>query len=113
MDCIFCKIVKHEIPAKIIYQDEDMIAFDDINPKAPTHKLIVPRKHISTLNDLTEEDTQLMGKLMQAIQKLAKQLGIAEAGYRTVINCNKGGGQLVYHLHIHLLGGRSMTHDMG
>lgn len=113
MDCIFCKIIKQEIPAKIIYEDENIIAFDDINPKAPTHKLIVPRKHLATLNDADANDTQLLGQLLQVAQKLAKQLNIAEQGYRTVINCNAGGGQIVFHLHVHLLGGRAMTTSLG
>lgn len=113
MDCIFCKIIKQEIPAKIIYEDENVIAFDDIHPKAPIHKLIVPRKHIATLNDADANDTELLGQLLQVTRKLAKQFDTAEPGYRTVINCNAGGGQVVFHLHVHLLGGRTIMNSLG
>ena len=105
MNCLFCRIINGEAPANIIYQDQDVIAFDDIYPKVPEHKLIVPRKHIATINDLSAEDMDLMGKMTLVAQKLAKDLNIAESGYRIVINCNKDGGQMVYHLHMHLLGG--------
>lgn len=107
-DCIFCKIIDNEIPAKIVYQDEHVIAFPDIHPKAPQHILIIPRKHISTLNDLTEEDTLLVGHIMQTAKKIAIDLNIAESGYRVLLNCNEGGGQAVFHIHLHLLGGRTM-----
>lgn len=112
-DCLFCKIVSAEIPAKIIYQDEHVIAFDDIHPQAPQHKLIIPRKHIATLNDIDVDDTWLMGHLLQTAQHLAKQLETADVGYRVVMNCNKAAGQLVYHIHLHLLGGRSLTWPPG
>lgn len=113
MDCIFCKIIKQEIPAKFVYNDEHVVAFDDLYPQAPVHKLIVPRKHIATLNDLTAEDTQLMGHALQTAQKLAKELDIADSGYRVVNNCNAGGGQVIFHIHFHLLGGRTMTWPPG
>lgn len=113
MDCIFCKIVKQEIPAKIIYQDDQVIAFDDLRPRAPIHKLIIPRKHIATLNDMESGDTELMGHLLQTAKQLAKELNIDESGYRMVINCNAGGGQEVFHIHLHLLGGRQMTWPPG
>lgn len=113
MDCLFCKIATGEIPAKIIYQDDHIIAFDDISPKAQHHKVIIPRKHIATLNNLQEEDTNLMGRMIQSAVALAKELKIAEAGYRLVINCNEGGGQTVFHIHLHLLGGRQMTWPPG
>lgn len=113
MDCLFCKVVSGEIPAKMIYQDESVVAFDDINPQAPQHKLIIPRKHIATLNDLQAEDNELMGQLVQAAKTLAKQLNIAEDGYRLVMNCNPGAGQTVFHIHVHLLGGRRMTWPPG
>lgn len=106
MNCLFCRIVNGEVPANIIYQDEDIIAFDDIYPKAPQHKLIIPRKHIATINDLFIEDMSLMGKMTLVAQKLAKDLNIADSGYRISINCNKDGGQMVYHLHMHLMGGK-------
>jgi len=106
MNCLFCRIINGEVPANIIYQDQDIIAFDDIYPKAPEHKLIIPRKHIATINDLSVEDMSLMGKMTLVAQKLAKDLNIAESGYRISINCNKDGGQMVYHLHMHLMGGK-------
>lgn len=106
MNCLFCRIINGEVPANIIYQDQDIIAFDDIYPKAPEHKLIIPRKHIATINDLSIEDMSLVGKMTLVAQKLAKNLNIAESGYRIMINCNKDGGQIVYHLHMHLLGGK-------
>jgi histidine triad (HIT) family protein len=108
MDCIFCKIVKQEIPATIVYQDGHVIAFDDLYPKAPIHKLIIPRKHIATLNDIENADTELMGRLFQVAKQLAKELNLDNSGYRTVMNCNSGGGQEVFHIHLHLLGGRQM-----
>lgn len=108
-DCLFCKIIAKEIPATILYEDDQVIAFDDIHPKAPCHKLIIPRKHITTLNDLTPEDNSLAGHMLQVVQELAKKLQIAEPGYRVAINCNAGGGQVIYHLHFHLLGGRPMS----
>lgn len=113
MDCLFCKIIKGEIPAKIIYQDDNVVAFEDINPQAPHHKLIVPKKHIATLNDLQPEDNELVGQIYQAAKHLAKELGIAESGYRVVMNCNRGAGQTVFHIHAHLLGGRQMLWPPG
>lgn len=113
MDCLFCKIAKEEIPAKIIYKDDLVMAFDDINPQGPHHKIIIPFKHIDTLNDLTAADENLAGHMLQVAANLAKQLNIAEEGYRVVMNCNKGGGQTVYHIHAHLIGGRSMTWPPG
>jgi histidine triad (HIT) family protein len=109
-DCIFCKIARSEIPAKLVYQDEQVLAFPDINPKAPQHLLIIPRRHIATLNDLSEkeEDTRLAGHILQVAKRLALELGIAESGYRVLMNCNEGGGQAVFHIHLHLLGGRIM-----
>jgi histidine triad (HIT) family protein len=105
--CIFCKIVAGAIPNTPIFEDEHLIVIDDINPAAPVHKLIIPKKHIATLNDLNAEDTLLMGHLLVTAAKLASTLGIAEDGYRLVENCNAGGGQTVYHIHMHLLGGRT------
>lgn len=113
MDCIFCKIAQKEIPATILYQDEQVIAFEDLHPRAPIHKLIIPRKHIATLNDLTKEDENLGGHMLYTAQQLAKQLNIAEDGYRVVMNCNKDAGQVVFHIHLHLLGGRSMNWPPG
>jgi len=113
MDCLFCKIIKSEIPAEIVYQDELILAFNDINPQAPEHKVIIPLKHIETLNDVQEEDNKLMGHMIQSAAKLAKDLGLAEDGYRLVINCNAGAGQSVFHIHAHLLGGRRMKWPPG
>lgn len=113
MSCIFCKIVEKQLPTKLIYENAYVIAFDDIHPRAPTHKLIIPRKHIATLNDTTQEDIIMMGHLLHAAQHIAKDLGFAEQGYRTVINCNKDGGQEVYHIHLHLLAGRALSWPPG
>jgi histidine triad (HIT) family protein len=112
-DTIFGKIARGEMETDLIYEDEDVVAFRDISPQAPTHVLVIPRKPIPTLNDLDEEDAALVGKLVLVAKKIAGQEGIAEAGYRTVINCNAAGGQAVYHLHLHLLGGRDMRWPPG
>ncbi len=113
MECLFCKIARGEIPAKIIYQDEAYLAFDDIHPQAPQHKVIIPRRHISTLNALTASDASCVGGMIVLSKKLAEDLKISEAGYRLVINCNIDGGQTVFHLHLHLLGGRAMQWPPG
>lgn len=113
MTCIFCQIVKGEIPANIIYQDEHVLVFDDIYPKAPQHKLIIPRKHIATLNDLADDEAWLGGHMLKVAKNMAFSLGIAEGGYRVLLNCNPDGGQVVYHLHMHLIGGRKMQWPLG
>lgn len=113
MDCIFCKIVDKKIPAKIIYEDDLAIAFEDINPKAPVHVLVIPKKHISTSLDINESDNDLVGHMFQVANKIAKDKGIAERGFRLVMNCNKDSGQTVFHIHLHLLGGRHMTWPPG
>lgn len=113
MSTIFGKIIRKEIPAKIIYEDEDVLAFEDIQPQAPVHILVIPKKEIPTLNDLKSEDAELMGRLLLAAQKIAKEQGFAEQGYRTVFNCNEDGGQTVNHIHLHLLAGRSLTWPPG
>lgn len=112
-DCLFCKIASGEIPANIIYKDDLIVAFDDINPQAPHHKIIIPQKHIATLNDLHGEDGDLIGYIVQSAAMLAKQLNIAQEGYRLVLNCNPGAGQSVFHLHLHLLGGRRLSWPPG
>ena len=112
-DTIFGRIAAGEVPVDILYEDEDVVAFRDVAPQAPTHVLVIPRKPIPTLNDLRAEDAELVGKLFLAAKKVAEQEGIAEAGYRTVINCNAAGGQTVFHLHMHLLGGRPMRWPPG
>ena len=107
-DCLFCKIVAGEIAADPVYQDEELLAFRDINPQAPLHVLVVPRRHIATLNDLLPGDATLVGRMQLAAARIASEHGLAEAGYRTVFNCNEQAGQTVFHLHLHLLGGRAM-----
>jgi histidine triad (HIT) family protein len=113
MDCIFCKIANKEIPATIVYEDNYVLAFKDLNPVAPQHVLIIPKKHIASLNDLSQEDEVLMGKVILVASKLAKELGIDDAGYRIVSNCGKNGGQTVGHIHYHLLGGRELQWPPG
>jgi histidine triad (HIT) family protein len=113
MDCIFCKIVTGEIPSDIVYEDEEIIAFRDINPQAPVHIIIIPRDHIASLSDLSQSDSALVGRMVMVANKLAKDEGIAEKGYRLVINCGKEGGQLVPHLHLHLVGGRKLSDQVG
>lgn len=112
-ECIFCKIIHRSLSATILYEDEDVVAFDDIDPKAPIHTLVIPKHHIATLNDLLPKDTHLIGHMMYVAAKIATTLDIAETGYRTVFNCNPAGGQMVFHLHLHLLGGRQMLWPPG
>lgn len=107
-DCIFCKIVAGEIPAQRVYEDELVIGFRDLNPQAPVHLLLIPRRHIANLNALTDEDDATVARLYRAAAQIAEREGFAESGYRCVINCNDDGGQTVYHLHLHLLAGRAM-----
>lgn len=107
-ETIFSKIIREEIPADIVYQDDDITAFRDIDPKAPTHILIIPNKIIPTVNDITEADAPVLGKMFIVAAQIAKQEGIAESGYRLIMNCNKDGGQEVYHLHMHILGGKKI-----
>jgi histidine triad (HIT) family protein len=112
-DTIFARIVRREVPARIIYQDEDVTAFHDIGPVAPTHVLVIPNKMIRTLNDATDDDERLLGKMLLTAQRIARELGEADSGYRIVINCNQQGGQSVYYLHFHLIAGRRMTWPPG
>ncbi|WP_018870165.1 MULTISPECIES: histidine triad nucleotide-binding protein [unclassified Thioalkalivibrio] len=107
-DCIFCKIVAGEIPATIVRETDDVIAFEDLHPQAPLHVLVIPRRHIATLNDLTAEDAETVGNMARVAAGIAAERGYAEDGYRTVMNCNQQGGQTVYHIHMHLLGGRPL-----
>ncbi|MFN3406987.1 MAG: histidine triad nucleotide-binding protein [Caldimicrobium sp.] len=113
MSCIFCKIVNKEIPAKIVYEDEKVLAFHDINPQAPYHILIIPKKHISTLLEIQEEDKELIGHIYLIIKKIAEELGFAERGYRVVVNCKEEAGQTVFHVHFHVLAGRPMDWPPG
>lgn len=112
-DCVFCKIVAGEIPAKVVFEDEAVLAFEDLNPQAPVHVLLIPKKHIATLNDLTAEDAPVIGRMARTAAQIARDRGFAENGYRTVLNCNEYGGQSVYHIHMHLLGGRVMSWPPG
>lgn len=107
-DCIFCKIAAKSIPAKLIHEDDQVVAFDDLNPQAPTHVLVIPRKHVASIAELNEADAGLLGHLMLTGNKIAKLKGIADGGYRLVVNTGKHGGQTVFHLHLHVLGGRPM-----
>ncbi|MBS4000212.1 MAG: histidine triad nucleotide-binding protein [Desulfobulbaceae bacterium] len=108
-ESIFTKIIKREIPANIVFENEEVIAFEDISPKAPVHILVVPKKHIATINDAGVEDAELLGKVILAAAEIAKSKGIAERGYRLVINCNEEGGQSVFHIHCHLIGGKKLS----
>jgi histidine triad (HIT) family protein len=111
--CLFCRVIAGELPGAIVYQDDQLVAIKDINPQAPTHLLILPRKHIPTLNDLDEGDAGLLGEMVRRAALLAKDLGVADRGYRTVFNCNRDAGQTVFHIHLHLLAGRHMTWPPG
>jgi histidine triad (HIT) family protein len=110
-DCLFCKIVNGEIKPDVVFEDDKVLAFNDISPKAPVHILIIPKRHISTLNDL--DNAEIAGRLVQTAAMIAKQKGFAEQGYRTVFNCNEHGGQSVYHIHLHLLAGRQLNWPPG
>jgi len=112
-DCLFCKMVAGDIQPDTVYENDDVLAFRDINAQAPTHVLVVPKRHISTINDLNADDAELVGKLYLAAKQVAEQDGIAEDGFRTVMNCNAGAGQTVFHIHLHVLGGRSMQWPPG
>jgi histidine triad (HIT) family protein len=112
-DCLFCKIVAGDIPGAIVFQDDQLLAFRDINPQAPLHVLIVPKRHIATLNDLTAGDDALAGSMIRRAAALAKDNGYADGGYRTVFNCQRDAGQTVFHIHLHLLAGRGFTWPPG
>jgi len=112
-DCLFCKIVSGDIPGDIVYQNENVLAFRDLSPQAPVHFLVIPKKHISTINDIQVEDAALIGQLTLAAKTVAKQEGMDESGYRCVMNCNDDGGQTVHHIHLHVLGKRRMAWPPG
>jgi histidine triad (HIT) family protein len=112
-DCLFCKIIAREIPGSIVYEDDRVLAFNDIHPQAPTHVLVVPKRHISTLNDLEPGDDHIVGELVRRAAIIAKDRGISTDGFRTIFNTNRDAGQTVFHIHLHLLGGRSMTWPAG
>tara|TARA_B100000029_G_C17516819_1_gene938434 strand:- start:711 stop:1055 length:345 start_codon:yes stop_codon:yes gene_type:complete len=107
-DCLFCKIANGGMETTFLYEDENLVAFQDISPQAPVHILLIPKKHIATVNDLTDDDSYLLASLLLRARDLASEHGIAESGYRLLFNCNREGGQTVYHLHMHLLGGRQL-----
>lgn len=111
--CIFCKIVNKEIPSKIVFEDEDVLAFHDLNPQAPTHVLVIPKRHIAGIGQAVPEDEIILGRLLLAAKRVAEVTGIAESGFRTVINSGANAGQTVFHLHVHVLGGRSMAWPPG
>ncbi|HCT41597.1 MAG TPA: histidine triad nucleotide-binding protein [Moraxellaceae bacterium] len=108
MDCIFCKVAAHDVPARTVFENERLIAFHDLFPQAPTHILIIPKNHYTTLNDVPASDSALLGEMMSTATQIAKEIGVDESGYRVVMNCNKDGGQSVYHIHLHLLAGRQL-----
>ena len=112
-ECLFCKIRDGEIPADIIFENDDVLAFNDVNPQAPVHLLVIPKKHISTVNDIVEDDQVLMGKLFSAAKVIARQAGVSDDGYRLVVNCNEKAGQTVFHIHMHLLADRALTWPPG
>ena len=112
-DCLFCKILAGDIPAEIVYESDTAVAFRDINPQAPTHVLIIPRKHIATINDLEDSDQAIVGSLYSAAKEVALEEGFSDIGYRAVMNCNEAAGQTVFHIHLHLLGGRAFSWPPG
>ncbi|HTZ17411.1 MAG TPA: histidine triad nucleotide-binding protein [Dissulfurispiraceae bacterium] len=112
-DCIFCKIIENKIPSKIVYEDDLVLAFEDVNPHAPVHTLIIPKRHIPTLLDITDPDLHLFGHMVKVANGIARDKGIAERGFRLVTNCNPEGGQAVFHVHFHLLGGRQLRSPFG
>jgi histidine triad (HIT) family protein len=107
-DCLFCRIIKRELPASIVFEDDRILAFNDINPQAPTHVLVLPKRHIATLNDLDAADDSLVGEIVRRAAAIAAERGLAAGGYRTVFNTNRNAGQTVFHIHLHLIGGRHM-----
>lgn len=113
MSCLFCKIIAGEIPAQIVFENNELLAFRDIHPQASTHVLVIPKRHIETLNHTEDSDASLLGQMMLTAKAIAKEKGLSEAGYRLVLNINPHGGQTVYHIHLHLIGGRQMTWPPG
>jgi len=112
-DCLFCKIVKREVPASIVYEDDRVLAFNDINPQAPTHILVIPKQHVATLNDLSPDHDAMVGELVRRAAAIAKDRGLSAGGFRTVFNTNREAGQTVFHVHLHLIGGRRLTWPPG
>jgi histidine triad (HIT) family protein len=112
-DCLFCRIARREIPASVVFEDERLLAFNDINPQAPLHALVIPKQHVATLNDLTAEDAALVGDMVRAAAAIAREKGYAERGFRTVFNTNADAGQTVFHIHLHVLAGRGLSWPPG
>jgi len=112
-DCLFCKIINGDIPVDMLYEDDDVLAFSDINAQAPFHALVIPKKHIATINDIQADDAALVGKMYLAAKQIATQAGYADAGYRTVMNCGESAGQTVFHIHLHVLAGRDLSWPPG
>jgi histidine triad (HIT) family protein len=113
MSCLFCRIIAGEIPGTFLYQDDRVVVLEDINPQAPLHALVIPRRHIATLNDLSPEDDGLVGEMVRRAALVARERGVAESGYRAVLNCNREAGQTVFHIHLHVIGGRPMAWPPG
>ena len=113
MSCLFCRIIAGEIPGKFLHQDDRLVVLQDIHPQAPLHVLVIPRKHVATLNDLSQEDDGLVGEMLRRAAIVAREHGVAESGYRAVFNCNREAGQTVFHIHLHVLGGRSLAWPPG
>ena len=111
--CLFCKIASGEIKTDYLYEDDEIVAFNDLGPQAPMHGLVIPKQHIATLNDLTDDDAQLIGNMVLIAKKIASEKGFSESGFRTVMNCNADGGQSVFHIHLHLLAGRQLSWPPG
>lgn len=112
-DCLFCRIVRKEIPASVVYEDDDLLVFNDINPQAPLHALVIPKRHIATLNELSSQDEALVGQMVRRAAAIAREQGYADRGFRTVFNTNAEAGQTVFHIHLHVLAGRGLTWPPG
>lgn len=113
MDCLFCAIAAKTIPATVVFEDDTILAFRDVAPQAPTHILVIPKKHISTLNDIEDIDKELLGHMVHTAKTLAKDEGLADSGYRVIINCNEDSGQTVFHIHLHIVGGHRLQMSLG
>jgi histidine triad (HIT) family protein len=113
MSCLFCRIIAGEIPGKFLHQDDRLVVLQDINPQAPLHALVIPRQHVATLNDLSQEDDGLLGEMLRCAAMVAREHGVADSGYRAIFNCNRDAGQTVFHIHLHVLGGRPLAWPPG
>jgi len=113
MNCLFCRVIERKVPSKIVYEDEHVLAFEDINPQSPVHTLVIPKKHIATPLDIADEDNELIGRMYQAANKIARDRNVSEKGFRLVMNCGREAGQSVFHIHLHVLAGRPMLWPPG